>query len=62
MRDLVTAIGLVLVIEGLLYGAFPGTARRMAEMLEQTPEDMVRYTGLAVALGGFALVWFTKST
>ena len=35
MPALFTALGLVLVIEGLLYALVPGQLRRMAELLRQ---------------------------
>ncbi|RWO93915.1 DUF2065 family protein, partial [Mesorhizobium sp.] len=30
MQDFLAAMGLVLVIEGLVYGGFPGLARKLA--------------------------------
>lgn len=59
MSAFLTAIGLVLVIEGLLYGAFPSIAKKMAEMLRETPEETVRVTGLGAALVGLFVVWLS---
>ena len=60
MEDFVTAIGLVLVIEGALYALFPeGMQRMMAQALEMQPA-FLRKTGLAVAIAGFFVVWLMR--
>ena len=52
MEELASAVGLVLVIEGLLYALAPGAAKRMAEAVRDIPVDSLRTGGLmAVALG-----------
>jgi uncharacterized protein YjeT (DUF2065 family) len=60
MGDLVVALGLVLVIEGLTFAAFPGVAKRALEMMLATPETSLRLTGLASAVIGLALVWIMR--
>lgn len=60
MEDFVTAIGLVLVIEGALYALFPeGMQRMMAQALEMPP-TFLRKTGLIVAVAGFVVVWLMR--
>lgn len=60
MDDLVTAIGLVLVIEGALYALFPERMQRMmAQALEMSPA-FLRKSGLAVAIAGFFIVWLMR--
>ncbi len=60
MSDLGTAIGLLLVIEGVLYALFPGVMQRvMAQALALSPAHL-RTGGLAAALLGFALVWLIR--
>ncbi|MEO9612366.1 MAG: DUF2065 family protein [Nitratireductor sp.] len=60
MGDLVAAIGLVLVIEGVIYGGFPGFARRLAAEMRETPEHVLRYGGLAAVAAGVAIVWMVR--
>ena len=61
MRDLVTALGLVVVIEGLLDAANPAALKRMMAMAQELPESTMRTCGL-VAFGlGFVVVWFARS-
>lgn len=60
MTDLIAAIGLVLVIEGILYGGFPRFARRMAAQAASSPEDLLRIAGLAAAMLGVLVVWLVR--
>lgn len=61
MWDILTALGLVLAVEGLLYAAFPGAMKRaMAQIMDMSPEHM-RVAGLAAATFGVLLVWLARS-
>jgi hypothetical protein len=60
MSDLAVGIGLVLVIEGALWAAFPATAIRLLEAARQVPEGTLRLAGLAAAVGGLAIVWLIR--
>lgn len=61
MADLVTALGLVLVIEGIVYGAFPFLGRQIGEFLRTASDDLLRMAGLVSAAIGLAIVWFARS-
>lgn len=60
MKDLGTAIGLVLVIEGALYTLFPEVMRRAAARSMLLPPQMLRLAGLAAACVGVVLVWLMR--
>lgn len=60
MEDFVAAIGLVLVIEGLLYGAFPGLAKRMAAEAVAAPDNVLRTAGLVAIALGVGVVWLVR--
>jgi uncharacterized protein YjeT (DUF2065 family) len=60
MGDFLAALGLVLVIEGVVYGAFPGFARRMAAQAVETPEQVLRLGGIAAIAAGVAMVWLVR--
>ena len=49
------AIGLALLIEGLLYGLFPEAMRRLLETLMASPAEALRYGGLLMAVLGALL-------
>lgn len=60
MEDFVAAIGLVLVIEGLFYGAFPGLAKRMAAEAVAAPDNVLRTAGLVAIALGVGVVWLVR--
>lgn len=60
MNTILTAIGLVLIIEGLLYGVFPSAAKRMGQILDETPPNIIQVTGIGVALVGLFVVWLSR--
>jgi uncharacterized protein YjeT (DUF2065 family) len=60
MADLVVAIGLVLVIEGILFAAIPGTAKRIAETALAAPEGTLRISGILCAILGVVIVWLVR--
>ena len=57
---LVTAIGLVFVIEGVIYSLFPNGMKRMMVMALGLPIGRLRSMGLAMALVGFCIVWVVR--
>ena len=60
MRDLATALALVLVIEGALYALFPDGMRRAAARALLVPPQALRLAGLTAACVGVALVWLIR--
>lgn len=60
MGDLVAALGLVLVLEGLIYGAFPALARRLAAEVLSIPESALRIGGIAAMVAGVVIVWLVR--
>ena len=61
MSELVTAIGLVFVIEGLVYALAPGLLKRLAVMLEEMSEDSMRISGAWAIGAGVLIVWLARS-
>jgi uncharacterized protein len=60
MTDFLAALGLLLVIEGVLYAAFPRTMKRIVAHLVTTPEEQVRWIALGSAVLGLAIVWAVR--
>ena len=60
MAEFIAAIGLVLVIEGLLFAAFPRAAKRLAASALESPERSLRIAGIASAVLGLLLIWFVR--
>ena len=53
-----TALGLVLVIEGLMPFASPAGWRRMFMQVLQLEDGQIRIFGLCAILMGLGLLWF----
>ena len=60
MHDFFVALALVLVIEGLLYAAFPSLMRSLVERMTQFTDTALRQTGLLTAAVGVAFIWIIK--
>jgi hypothetical protein len=60
MRDFLTALALILVIEGVVYALFPEVMRRLAARTMQTPGQSLRIGGLIAAFLGVILVWLMR--
>lgn len=60
MADLLTALGLLLVIEGVLYGGLPGLAKRLAAEAIATPEQTLRVAGVVAVAAGVLLIWMVR--
>ncbi len=62
MRDLLTALALVLVIEGVLYSLFPEAMKRMVVQLVALPPGALRVSGLIAACLGVAAIWLIRQS
>lgn len=60
MNDLVVGIGLVLVIEGLLWALVPNLATRMLEAAALVSQNALRIAGWSSVLIGLGLVWIIR--
>jgi len=60
MTDLLTALALVLVIEGFVLALFPHRLRQLLAQLEQISPDILRLGGLAAAVIGVTCVWLLR--
>jgi uncharacterized protein YjeT (DUF2065 family) len=60
MRDFLAALGLLLVVEGIVFAAFPEAVKRAMAEAAQSPADRMRIVGLVSAVLGLILVWFVR--
>ena len=61
MNDFLVGVGLVLVIEGLLWALAPGLAARLLELAATTPEQQLRTGGAVAVAVGVLLVWMVRT-
>jgi uncharacterized protein len=60
MSDFLAAFGLVFVIEGLIFAAFPGSAKKAMMSVLETPETTLRAVGIGSAVVGVLVVWLAR--
>jgi uncharacterized protein YjeT (DUF2065 family) len=58
--DFLVGIGMVFVIEGLLFAAAPEWVRKGMKSALDMPDNMFRIVGLATAVIGLILIWFMR--
>lgn len=60
MSDLAVALGLVLVIEGLLWAAAPEFAVRLLNAAAEASPQALRTAGLTAVAAGVFVVWLVR--
>ena len=60
MSDFLAALGLVFVIEGMIFAAFPEAAKRAMTSVLETPDVSVRLIGVGSAVVGLIIVWLAR--
>ncbi len=60
MLDLLSALALVLVIEGALYALFPEAMRRMMRVVLEMPPEPLRIGGAVAVAAGLVLLWAVR--
>lgn len=61
MKFLLCVIGLVLIIEGLPYFAFPEKIKAYLMRLSEIPDRALRIMGLSAIVTGLILVYFGRN-
>jgi uncharacterized protein YjeT (DUF2065 family) len=60
MFEILTAVGLLLFIEGLLYALFPGGMKSMLNSMKDLSEQKLRVGGFIFAIIGFLIIAYIK--
>ena len=60
MAEIAIGLGLVFVIEGLLYALVPGHLKTMLKTMETFTDDQLRMGGAAAIALGVAIVWVIR--
>ena len=58
--DLLVGIGMVLVLEGLLFTAIPNWMRSAMKSALSSPDNILRAVGLVSAVVGLILIWLVR--
>lgn len=60
MKDFLTALGLVLILEGIPYFVAPDRMRRWVVAITELPDAMLRRTGLVLMALGLWVVYMVR--
>jgi uncharacterized protein YjeT (DUF2065 family) len=60
VTDFLVALGLVFMIEGLVFAGLPGPAKRAMASVLETPEPTLRIVGVVSAVIGLVIVWMVR--
>ena len=60
IAEFLTALALILVIEGVLYALFPDSMKRILNQMMTVPATSLRTMGLVSVVIGVALVWLMR--
>ena len=61
MKFFICVIGMVMIIEGLPYFAFPEKMKHWMRQIQTMPEDTLRRLGLVLMAVGLALTYMGKA-
>lgn len=61
MDTVLLALGLVLIVEGLVYALAPSLVEDLLEALRALPIETRRYVGLGALALGLALTWWAHA-
>ena len=61
LAHVLMALGLVLVIEGLLYALVPAQLKAMMQQVQNLSNDQLRIAGVAAMATGVVAVWLVRA-
>jgi uncharacterized protein len=61
MSDFLVALGLLLVLEGIAFAAFPAAMKQSMLEVARSNDAFLRKLGLACALFGLVVIWLVRA-
>ncbi|WP_108818196.1 DUF2065 domain-containing protein [Pseudovibrio sp. Alg231-02] len=61
MNDFIVALGLVLVVEGVVYALAPSHLKEFMRKAQEIPDQSLRLGGVAAMGLGVLIVWLVRS-
>ncbi|HLI98966.1 MAG TPA: DUF2065 domain-containing protein [Bradyrhizobium sp.] len=58
--DFLIGVGILFVIEGLIFAAVPAWIRRAMQSALVTPDAVLRAVGIGSAVAGLILIWVVR--
>ncbi len=60
LHDFLVGVGMLLMLEGLLFAASPGWMRKAMQAAMESPDNILRALGLGSAVAGLILIWLVR--
>jgi len=60
LKLFISALGLAMVFEGILYFAFPNQIRELAKRLPSIPSGVIRTFGITVMAAGLIVIYLGR--
>ncbi len=60
LSDFLVGVGILLVIEGLMFAAAPVFLKRAMKSALETPDNILRAAGIGSAVVGLFLIWLIR--
>ena len=57
LKFIIGALGMLLILEGLLYAIFPNRMKSMIIKMTEMSNDSLKWGGLMSAILGFLMLW-----
>ena len=57
IKFIIGALGMLLILEGLLYAIFPNRMKSMIIKMTEMSNDSLKWGGLMSAIVGFLMLW-----
>ena len=58
--DFLIGVGILFVLEGLLFASTPAFMRRAMKSALEAPDNILRVVGIVSAVGGLVLIWLVR--
>ncbi|QIG93699.1 MULTISPECIES: DUF2065 domain-containing protein [Bradyrhizobium] len=58
--DFLIGLGILFVLEGILFAASPAWMRRAMKSALATPDNLLRIVGIGSAVAGLVLIWAVR--
>ncbi len=59
--DFLIGLGILFMLEGILFAAAPDLTKRAMKGALATPEPVLRMAGIGSAIAGLILIWLVRS-
>ena len=60
-ENILTALYLMCIFEGLIYGLFPSAMKKAIAQILPLPDTVIQNAGLGIAVFGIVMIWISHT-